>query len=593
MMSTWLRKVLLLIRPRMIRNRFLFAMIMLSVPPLLVLGYFSFTIARDTLVKNHIQNNEYRLKATSEVADLFFRNVINMHRIILANNDLRAEVSASGLTNNPDASIDIRTANRLQNVIVSNQVDTRHVQSICLFDLNFRSACYGSGLPRIYATEDIRGKVASADWYKKVLQAEGKEVFFSYDVLQMESGNNSFSSVKLLREPSDYQPIGLLVINLKKTMLEQVINEGGDSDFVILEAESSPMKIVYQQGSGMLDEFFTYSNQDAALQHIRENGYLFSQYVNHTTGWKFLHIVEERTLLKDSVQIGTATIWIIMFIAFVALLLSLSISGSITRPLLRLQKLMMDWAKGSKVVDVVFEDDEVGALGETFKRITSENQQLNERLLRSKLREREAELRSLESQIKPHFLYNTLDSIYWMAVLHEVDDIAQMTDSLSESFKLSLNKGKETIPVFKELKHIEHYMVIQNLRYNHRFRYVCHVEPELMKIEILKLLLQPLVENAIYHGLEPKGGEGTVSLTGTLDAGYATFIVEDDGVGIPDVAVIEQGYGMRNVRERLILYYGSSSAFSIQSKPGRGTTVTLRFQTGRELDVCHAEGGRF
>lgn len=584
-MSIWLRKVLLLIRPRMIRNRFLLAMIMLSVPPLMVLGYFSFTIVKDTLVENHIQKNEYHLKTTSEVADLFFRNVTNMHRLILANNDLRSEVIASGLTDNPDAAINIRTANRLQNVAVSNLIDTSHVQSICLFDLKFRSVCYGSGLPRINDTEDMRGKIASSDWYRKTLQAEGKEVFFSYDVLQMELGNNSFSSVKLLRDPSGYQPIGLLVINLKKTMFKQVINEGGDSDFVVLEASNSPMNVIYHQGPGLFEDFSIYPNQDAALQHIQENGYLFSQYINKTTGWTFLHIMEESTLLKDSERIGTATVWIIVFIAFVALLFSLYISGSITRPLLQLKRMMMDWAKGSQFIDVAFEDDEVGAIGKTFKQIASENQMLNERLLHSKLREREAELRSLESQIKPHFLYNTLDSIYWMAVLHEVDDIAQMADSLSESFKLSLNKGKETIPVYKELKHIEHYLVIQNLRYNHRFQYVCQVDPELMEMEMLKLLLQPLVENAIYHGLEPKGGEGTISLKGTLEAGYATFTVEDNGVGISDVSVIEQGYGMGNVRERLMLYYGPCSSFSIHSEPGQGTTVTLRFQVNRELDM--------
>ncbi len=119
-----------------------------------------------------------------------------------------------------------------------------------------------------------------------------------------------------------------------------------------------------------------------------------------------------------------------------------------------------------------FEEDEVGVIGETFKRITSENVQLNERLIHSQLKEREAELRTLQAQIKPHFLYNTLDSIYWMAVIQNNEDIAKMAVSLSESFKLSLNKGKETIPVFKELQHIEHYMTIQNLRYNERFQYI-------------------------------------------------------------------------------------------------------------------------
>ncbi|MDG0814066.1 sensor histidine kinase [Cohnella rhizosphaerae] len=198
-------------------------------------------------------------------------------------------------------------------------------------------------------------------------------------------------------------------------------------------------------------------------------------------------------------------------------------------------------------------------------------------MLQAQLKEREAELRSLQAQIKPHFLYNTLDSIYWMSMLEEQHDIAQMALSLSESFKLSLNKGKETIPVYKELKHIEHYMIIQNLRYDNRFKYEQEVDSDIMSYEIMKLMLQPLVENAIYHGLEPKVGEGTVRLTGRMDGEFLSFTVIDDGVGMADIRKTEEGYGMRNVRERLEIYYGPTSSFTIRSRPGEGTSIELRF----------------
>lgn len=209
--------------------------------------------------------------------------------------------------------------------------------------------------------------------------------------------------------------------------------------------------------------------------------------------------------------------------------------------------------------------------------MTKENQKLNEQLIRLQLKEREAELRALQAQIKPHFLYNTLDSIYWMAVLQNNHDIAKMAISLSESFKLSLNNGKEFIPVAKELEHIQHYMTIQNMRHNNRFQYIQKVDPALMDKEILKLLLQPLVENAIYHGLEPKVGKGTVRLTGKIESGFITFTIEDDGVGMEDLEAIEKGYGLRNVRERLSLYYGVDSRFTISSEVNRGTRVEIRF----------------
>lgn len=152
-----------------------------------------------------------------------------------------------------------------------------------------------------------------------------------------------------------------------------------------------------------------------------------------------------------------------------------------------------------------------------------------------------------------------------------------MAVSLSESFKLSLNKGKETILVYNELKHIEHYLNIQNIRFNNRFHYIEEVEESIKGLEMMKLLLQPLVENAIYHGLEPKVGEGTIRLTGGTDGPYLIFTVEDDGVGMADIAQTEQGYGMRNVKERLLLSYGQGSSLSVWSREGEGTRVTLRF----------------
>ncbi|GIO16311.1 hypothetical protein J19TS2_58660 [Cohnella xylanilytica] len=579
-MLSRLRRIAARYRPRKLRTRILLAMALLSVPPLILLGSISFNISKDTIVRNHLDNNEHNLKTASEVADLLLRNVINMHRLILANDALRGELKASVAEGG--RVIDIRTANRLQNVVVRNLIDTRHIDTICLFDRGFRSVCYGSADANagIYASPAGRAEIGRADWYRQAVAASGKEVFFSYNVLQPADTAGSFSSVKLLRDPADFKPIGLLVINLKKSMFAQAMNDGEDSGFLVLDATGAPTRGVYAGDPELAASFRPDDDEDEVIRALREEGYLTIGYRNETTGWTFLHAVKASALLQDSNRIGTATTLIASVIALIAILLSLFVSGSITRPLLQLKKLMVDWSKGkgTQAQETSFEEDEVGAIGETFRRISSENQQLSESLIHARLKEREAELRSLQAQIKPHFLYNTLDSIYWMAVLQNNDDIAKMAVALSESFKLSLNKGKETIPVFKELQHIEHYMTIQNLRYKSRFRYIVDVDPALMGVEILKLVLQPLVENAIYHGLEPKLGEGTVKLTGRMEEGTAAFAVEDDGVGMEDVRLTEQGYGMRNVRERLALYYGPGSSMQVFSEPGRGTKVEIRFR---------------
>ncbi|ASS68614.1 MULTISPECIES: sensor histidine kinase [unclassified Paenibacillus] len=578
-MLSSLRRKLQRFKPRRLRTRILIALIMLSVPPLLILGTISSNISKDTIVRNHLANNAHNLKTASEVADLLLRNAINMHRLILANEQLRSELKASSAG---ERVLDVRTASRLQNVVVTNLIDTRHISSICLFDMGFHSACYGStdANAGIYAFASSRALIPSSPWYKEAAAAKGKEVFFSYNVLQGTYSGQAFSSVKLIRDPYTFQDIGLLVINLKKTMFSAVMNDDQDSGFLVVDpADRHQLNLVYAQDAGLATGVERNESEASLLQRLRGDGYLSIGYRNETTGWTFLHVVKSGSLLKDANRITAATSVIAASIAAIAVILSLILSGSIIRPLLLIKKMMIDWSKGSgsQHQGASFEEDEIGAIGETFKRISSENEQLEKRLVHSRLKEREAELRTLQSQIKPHFLYNTLDSIYWMAVLQKNDDIAQMAVALSESFKLSLNKGKETIPVFKELKHIEHYITIQNLRFNNRFRYVENVAPALMPLEIMKLMLQPLVENAIYHGLEPKMGSGTVELRGSIEYGHVLFAVTDDGIGMEDLSAIKQGYGIGNVRERLKLYYGPGSSFAVISEAGRGTCIEIRF----------------
>ncbi|MBB3111290.1 two-component system sensor histidine kinase YesM [Paenibacillus phyllosphaerae] len=597
-MTIWFRHLMQWLRQPRIRSRFFTAMILVSLPPLFVLGYVSFNIAKETLVQNHMQTNQGHLKTSSEVADLLLRNIINMNRIILSNDELRKELYASGTSGNEQAVLDVRTANKLQNIVVSNLFDTQNIDSICLFDRNFRSVCYGrSEQAGQYGSDETRGQIAQTDWFERAVKAKGKEVFFGYNVLEGSSSSSSFSSVKLLRDPNRLSGsmIGLLVINIKKSIFDQAVNEDGQSGFLVIDTFERKPVVVYDYRPELTAEIGLGDSLDATLASLESSGFIYSQYKNSTSGWMFLQFVETDTLLRQSDRIGTFTMMMAGLMAGIALMVSYFVSGTITRPLLQLKKMIVDWAMGSTPPDnqEAFVADEVGAIGQTFRRMAAANQQLSDRLLSAQLKEREAELRSLQAQIKPHFLYNTLDSIYFMALLEEKEDIAQMALSLSESFKLSLNKGKELIPVFKELKHIEHYMIIQNMRYDNRFQYVEEVEEGIKSFEMMKLLLQPLVENAIYHGLEPKVGDGWIKLTGRIDGEFLVFTISDNGVGMDDIHKTEQGYGMRNVRDRLTLFYGPTSSFTIKSKVDEGTTVELRFPHN-ERKVEHAydvEGG--
>ncbi|MBT2700461.1 sensor histidine kinase [Bacillus sp. ISL-40] len=587
------RRVRNYIRSDKIRYKYFFIMLCLSILPLLLLGFISFNIAKNTLVQNQVETTGNNLRTSSETTDLLFRNIINMERVISWSNSVRQELVDSAAFSEVGKNVlDENTTKRMQDLISSYFIDTEDIDSVCLFDVHFRPVCYGNhNSLGSYDTNNMYKEIYHSDWYKKSVKAQGRPIFFSYNVLVKKEDETTFSSVKLLRDPQNvFNPkqIGLLVVNIKKSMFSRVLNDDSNSVMAVIDSSKNGVNTVFSNTSTLDKELSLGKNSLSTFRNLEQKGYLISSYTNNTTGWTFANITKEKELLKQSNKIGIITITISTIIALIALLISYILSGKVARPWVQLKKMTVDWAKGLWGSGEDNETDTIGVIGETFQRITVENKELNERLVHSQLKEREAELRALQAQIKPHFLYNTLDSIYWMAILQNNKDIAEITVALSQTFKLSLNNGEDLIPISKELEHIHHYMTIQNFRYQNRFQYIEDVDSALLDKPILKLLLQPFIENAIYHGLEPKVGEGTIKLIGRISKGWITFTISDNGVGIEDLERTERGYGIKNVYERIKLFYGQDSTLFISSKINEGTCIEISFRDvakGGVMDV--------
>ena len=204
---------------------------------------------------------------------------------------------------------------------------------------------------------------------------------------------------------------------------------------------------------------------------------------------------------------------------------------------------------------------------------------------------RKAELRTLQAQINPHFLYNTLDAIVWKAEAGDKDEVIGLTSSLSDFFRISLSSGADWIPISQEKKHIEGYLKIQQTRYRDILRYEIDIPDDIGEFYILKLLLQPLVENAIYHGIKIKRGGGRIEVSGKLEDGFLTFSVKDTGLGMtedqlndlsermkkgqPSVSEGGGGFGLVNVNLRIRLYYNQEAGLRIESS-SEGTKVSFR-----------------
>lgn len=592
-MQRFVRAAYSRLRPRNMRNRLLALLIVLSMLPLSLLGYFSFHIAKSALVNNHVQANQHYFQTSSEVVSYMFRNVVNMHRLILNNKDIRKQLADSSGGGQP---LGVTTINLLQDVTVRHLLDTREVGSLCLFDYQMVSACLmGSYSAAPSGSAGQAGGIVDSVWYSKVEEARGREVFFSYNVLDP-ADPSMFSSAKLLFDPNRVSgpPIGMLVINMKTTMFHNISQELADSAMLVIaedELGRQGMQVVFDSRAEEAAAFAAAGEgMEQALQRLIRNDYIVSRYQDSTTGWSFVQLVPAKSIFSQSNQIGIVTAASVILMALIVLSIAYFSTGKLVKPVQQLKRMASEWRKAPQ--EQPGDEDDIGAIGQAFIRVASEHKELSEELVLARLKEREAELRALQAQIKPHFLYNTLDSMYWMAQMQNNQEIAQLAISLSESFKLSLSSGEEVIPVGQELKHIEHYMAIQNIVYGNRYAYIAEVEPRLLEMKMLKLVLQPLVENAIYHGLEPKVGGGTIWLHGKLEGNKACFTVRDNGVGIPAGTELAYGFGLRNVAERLGLCYGSNGLLHVASEPGAGTVayVEIMFQNGGEQDESSRTG---
>lgn len=232
--------------------------------------------------------------------------------------------------------------------------------------------------------------------------------------------------------------------------------------------------------------------------------------------------------------------------------------------------------------------DEFGLIYTRFNYMVEQMNELIDRLYKRRIEQQAAEIRALQAQIKPHFLYNTLDTVHWMARMNRTKEIGEMIFSLSRFYRLVLSEGKDVVPVSEALNLAREYLKIQQLRYNDRFTTSFEIDEVLNSIPVPKLLFQPLVENAVLHGIDSKQAAQAIRITGTVDGDYAVFSVRDDGMGIPpeqliklreDLSKDEEGslFALRNLYNQLRFLMRGDIDMSIDSEYGHWTCITLRF----------------
>jgi two-component system sensor histidine kinase YesM len=287
------------------------------------------------------------------------------------------------------------------------------------------------------------------------------------------------------------------------------------------------------------------------------------------------------------------TLYMTLVVLLIIILLTIYLSSSLSRPIQKLQELTHRASENDLSVKIdTSGNDEIAELGQSFNKMIRRINKLMEQNVREQKLLRKLEMESLDNQIKPHFIYNTLDLIIGLLENKDFDRATHMVEALGKFFRLSLSHGKEMVLIRNEIKHVKNYLFIQQFRHGEEYEYIIDVEDhEIMDKHIPKLILQPIVENAIYHGLLPSEKKGLVIVKGYRENKNIYFKIADNGVGIPAAKVEEinkiltgrlktddqqKYFGLRNVDQRLKLMYGGSSGLRVESVEGEKTTVIIR-----------------
>ncbi|AIQ71414.1 sensor histidine kinase [Paenibacillus graminis] len=309
--------------------------------------------------------------------------------------------------------------------------------------------------------------------------------------------------------------------------------------------------------------------------------------LNH---WVLAAVVPEKDILEGANRIKYITLVIMVFILIVVSLAAAVVARNLSNPLRYLSKQVKRFERGDFTVSFALDQhNEMGVLARGLSGLLASVVQLLDKVRSEQEKKRQIELQAMQAQIQPHFLYNTLSSIKHLIDMNERQRASTMVSALTSYFRISISKGREIIPVREEMEHVRSYLMILNIRYSQEFDYEIKVADELLELPILKLTLQPIVENAIYHGIKNKHGQGHLSVTGYREGDNAVFEVYDNGHGISeaklsqlraslqsDTAAYEAiTYGLWNAHMRILLHFGNSYGLQLDSEEGVYTRVKV------------------
>lgn len=602
-----------ILRDMPIRNKLLLSFLVLIILPVVSIGILSFYTSKGILKQKTEQYANDILIETGQNIDVKIHEVERLSFQILSNDTIQKYLVKS------DSSI----YDEIEKILIEKAIDNQ-LKGYLSSDANIAAVQVISLSGTVYHVNPASVNVtADSDRKRILMDGHGGTVWFETD-----PETKTIAMGRVINSIVNQRAIGYIFIYLKESSLYNIYKNTElfkKGNFIISDSQG---KVVSCADKSMLNDKLEKVLSGVMADSLKEsfitrnvNGrmnYIASSEINKGK-WKIIAEIPTEQYEGDIIRLKNLTIVICIICCFLAMLISLRLSYSISKPLRNLSAMMGKVGEGDFSVFINDDSvDEVGNLSRHFNKMVAQVQKLIQEVYREQYLKQRAELKSLRMQINPHFLYNTLESINWMARIKSVPEIGEMVKALGDLMRVSIS-GDDFITLEDELNNITNYLKIQKFRYGNRFESFIIMDESLRKVKIPKLTLQPIVENAIVHGLEGKIENGCLKIICSTSGDNINIVVNDDGIGMTEdttdmlnslfrseyhvdgssnneaasldvrsdaEAIGEQHthIGLINVDRRIKLYYGQEYGIFVTSDLGSGTSVSVTFPI-RQSDI--------
>lgn len=471
------------------------------------------------------------------------------------------------------------------------------IDSLYIFD-NY-GHCYGAGR-RPYHSLKINN-VQEADWYKQVVALQGSCLLRlnANDIFNDKDMDDTVSLLRVINDTVSQKPIGILMLNISnsafKNCYREMVEQYGSS--IVLLSDDNQC-IVNDDGLSMeqISEILQQKSDDAekpVILNSQGQRFIYSSMPLDSYKWTIIMGIPMEEIDRELSLYRTISLVVILLNVFFLWGGTVAISRLITIPIHKLLVSMKGVKDGNfAIVQMQTGKDEIGQLKDGYNLMIYEIQELLKKTVLDQKTKRKLELKALQEQIKPHFLYNTLNAIGYLALTGKNMEVYDALEALGGYYRKNLSKGEEIISIEEEISIAKDYILLQKLRFGDIFTAHFDVDPQTLSVKIPKLILQPLIENSIYHGIQPKGEPCDIRIRVQASEKHIILSVEDNGIGMTEdeleriasekIDHNETSFGLRGTIQRLKLYYECTDLYTIESEKNKGTKISLRIPKEKE-----------